>query len=97
MQLSINNSLNKATLVFQCRSRLLCNRVAVSSILSRREIAMFHQEELCERIHRLQEKRDNIIYALVYEELTIANTLQLETQLSAVEDELVLQCTREAA
>ena len=29
---------------------------------------MFNQEELCERIQRLQEKRDNIIYALVHEE-----------------------------
>jgi hypothetical protein len=58
---------------------------------------MSRANELSEKILRLEEKRDNILYALVHQELPDAVTLQLETQLSSVEDELVLLCTREAA
>jgi hypothetical protein len=58
---------------------------------------MSPEEEVLEKILTLQEKRDNIIYLLAHEELSDAITLQLETQLSSVEDELVLLCIREAA
>jgi hypothetical protein len=58
---------------------------------------MPRKEELSGKILRLQEKRDNIIYALAYQELPHTLTLQLETLLSSVEDELVLLCAREAA
>ena len=58
---------------------------------------MSHAKELSQKVLRLQEKRDNILYALLHQELPDAATLQLQTQLSAVEDELVLLCTRKAA
>jgi hypothetical protein len=75
----------------------LCNRAGLWSIFSQRECAMSPEEEVLEKILTLQEKRDNIIYLLAHEELSDAITLQLETQLSSVEDELVLLCIREAA
>jgi hypothetical protein len=56
-----------------------------------------HEREPWDSIRTLQEKRDNILYALVHEELSEAATLLLETQLSSVEDELVLLSTRKAA
>jgi len=57
---------------------------------------MSHAKELSQKVLRLQEKRDNILYALL-QELPNAATLRLQTQLSAVEDELVLLYTRKAA
>jgi len=57
---------------------------------------MSHAKELSQKVLRLQEKRDNILYALL-QELPDAATLRLQTQLSAVEDELVLLYTRKAA
>ena len=57
---------------------------------------MSHAKELSQKVLRLQEKRDNILYALL-QELPDAATLRLQAQLSAVEDELVLLYTRKAA
>jgi hypothetical protein len=58
---------------------------------------MSHAKELSQKVLRLQEKRDNILYALLHQELPDAATLRLQAQLSAVEDELVLLYTRKAA
>jgi hypothetical protein len=56
---------------------------------------------LLTKIHRLQTKRDNIIFVLNYmiacQELSVMATVQLETQLSSVEDELVLLLSDKAA
>ncbi len=46
-------------------------------------------ETLLARIFGLQRMRDNIMYALAHQELSDDQTVQLETQLSSVEDELV--------
>jgi hypothetical protein len=54
-------------------------------------------EALSSRILRMQRTRDNIAYALIHEELSHEITLQLETQLSCVEDELVRLLTEKAA
>ena len=54
-------------------------------------------ETLSARTLRLQRKRDNILYVLAHEELSDEHTLQLETQLSSVEDELVFLLMEEAA
>jgi hypothetical protein len=53
--------------------------------------------ELSTKILRLQRRRDNIVYVLMHEELSHDHTLQLETQLSAVEDELIFLLMDEAA
>ena len=58
---------------------------------------MSNVQQLSRNIFRLKETRDNILYALLHQELPDAATLQLQTQLSAVEDELVLLSTRKAA
>ncbi len=55
------------------------------------------RHEVANKIFRLQEKRDNIIYLLAHEELPDADTLQLEAQLSAVEDAIVLLSVSKAA
>lgn len=54
-------------------------------------------EALSSRILRMRRTRDNITYALIHEELSHEDTLQLETQLSCVEDELVRLLTENAA
>jgi hypothetical protein len=41
--------------------------------------------------------RDNLIFVLHHEELSAAETLQLETELSSVEDQLVLLLSDKAA
>jgi hypothetical protein len=48
-------------------------------------------------ILRLQSRRDNIIFVLHHEELSAAETLQLETELSSVEDQLVFLLSDQAA
>ena len=49
------------------------------------------------RIRKLQIERDNILFALTHHELPDPVVLQLETQLSSVEDELVFLRTDMAA
>jgi hypothetical protein len=49
------------------------------------------------KILRLQSRRDYLIFALHHEELSAAETLQLETELSSVEDQLVLLLSDKAA
>jgi hypothetical protein len=55
------------------------------------------KHELANKIFRLQEERDNILYLLAHEELPDADTLRLEMQLSAVEDAIVLLRVGKAA
>lgn len=50
-----------------------------------------------QKLFRLQQKRDNILYALTHEELSDADTLQLQAHLSAVQDEIVLLRVGKAA
>lgn len=49
------------------------------------------------RIQRLQIDRDNILLALTHYELSDQVTVQLETQLSSIEDELVFLLRDRAA
>jgi len=53
--------------------------------------------ERWKRIQTLQNARDNILLALMRDELSHEATLRLETTLSSVEDELVLLLTDAAA
>jgi hypothetical protein len=58
---------------------------------------MRYEDELARKILQLEEKRDNIMYVLTREELSDADTLQLQAQLSAVQDEIVLLRVGKAA
>jgi hypothetical protein len=49
------------------------------------------------KVLRLQSRRDNLIFMLHHEELSAAETLQLETELSSLEDQLVLLLSDKAA
>ena len=48
------------------------------------------EDELARKILQLEERRDNILYVLTHEELSDADTLQLQAQLSTIQDEIVL-------
>ena len=53
--------------------------------------------EPSQKLVRLQQKRDNIFYVLTHEELSDADTLQLQAHLSVVQDEIVLLHVGKAA
>ncbi len=47
-------------------------------------------EQSIAKLSRLERERDNILYLLIHEELSHAETLKLQAQLSGIQDEIVL-------